>query len=174
MEYWIIYDLATGEDRVRGSGSTGMATMQVLPEGCGIIRVPQAALLGRSIDLAVIRSAFAAEIDAEAEAIRARFITALPGQVGAYLLKASAARRWLADHTASTSMLQPEATARNMTLEDLCAEVIQREADWEAAAGPIEGVRLGAKDAMAAATTLGAIVAARRIDWSAILAASNA
>lgn len=174
MEYWIIYDLATGQDRVRGSGSTGMVAAQVVPEGCGIVRVPPGALYGETIDLAVIREAFASEIDAEAEVARTLFITALPGQVGAYLLKANAARRWLADEASSTAMLQPEATARGLTLEALCAEVLQREADWEGAAGPIEGIRLGAKAALSAATTLGAIVAARRVDWSAINAAARA
>jgi hypothetical protein len=83
-------------------------------------------------------------------------------------LKANAARRWLADNNAPTWMLQPEATSRGMTLDDLCAEVLQREEDWERAAGPIEGLRLAAKAALETAVKLGAIVEAAKVDWSAL------
>lgn len=170
MEHWIIYDLATGEPRWRGSGSAGTAALQPLGDTLGIVLVPQIAIEGADIDLDVIRAAMEIRVDNEAEAIRQRFITALPGQVGAYLLKANAARRWLADPTAPTWMLQPEATSRGMTLEALCAEVLQREEDWERAAGPIEGLRLGAKDGIGKAATLGAIVAAAKVDWSTLYA----
>lgn len=166
MEYWIVYDLATGEPLYRGSGSAGMGAVQVLPDGAALILVPQAVVQTTEINLDLLRAYLATSVDNQAEQVRGRFITALPGQVGAYLLKANAARRWLADNTAPTWMLQPEATSRGMSLNDLCAEVVQREEDWERAAGPIEGLRLGAKDAVAAAGTLGAIVEAAKVDWS--------
>lgn len=170
MEYWIFYDLVSGEERMRGSGPVGTAAVQRVPEGRGLVVVPAEAAMGDVLDLDLIREALAIKIDDEAELIRRRFITSLPGQVGAYLLKANAARRWLADNTAPTRMLQPEATSRGLTLEALCAEVLQREEDWESAAGPIEGLRLGAKDRVAKAQTLGAIVAAATVDWSSLYA----
>ncbi|MCU6454357.1 hypothetical protein LPN01_09720 [Sphingomonas sp. A2-49] len=168
MEYWIVYDLASGEQRWRGSGTPGTAAQQELGDGLGMVLVPAAAVRGSTVDLDIVRAASAARIDAEAEAIRQRFITALPGQIGAYLLKANAARRWLADNSAPTWMLQPEATSRRMSLEALCAEVLQREADWERAAGAIEGLRLGAKDAVEVADSIGAIVIAATVDWAAL------
>lgn len=176
MEYWIVFDLATGAPVYPGSGQPGTAAYQQVPEGMKLVVVPQAVITTAwpTLNLDPLRSALMIEVDTEAELVRRRFITALPGQVGAYLLKANAVRRWLADRTASTAMLQPEATSRGMTLEALCADVLQREADWESAAGPIEALRLGAKDAIAAATTLGAIVAARQIDWSALDASPSA
>lgn len=168
MEYWVVYDLATGEPLYRGSGSAGMGAVQVLPDGTALIRVPQAVVQTTEINLDLLRAYLAISIDNQAEQVRGRFITALPGQVGAYLLKANAARRWLADNSAPTWMLQPEATSRGMSLGDLCAEVLQREEDWERAAGPIEGLRLAAKAALETAVTLGAIVEAAKVDWSAL------
>ncbi|WP_294195856.1 hypothetical protein [uncultured Sphingomonas sp.] len=175
MEYWIIYDLATGQPFYPGSGQPGTAAYQQVPEGFALVVVPAAVMTAAwpALNLDPLRAAMMMEVDNEAELVRRRFITALPGQVGAYLLKANAARRWLADHAASTAMLQPEASARGMTLEALCAEVLQREADWEQAAGPIESIRLAAKDAIVAAPTLGAIVAARQTDWSSLDAATG-
>lgn len=176
MEFWIVFDVATGMPLYPGSGQTGTAAFQQVAEGQQLVVIPPAVMTSAwpTLNLDPLRDAMMMEVDNEAERVRRRFITALPGQVGAYLLKANAARRWLADSSASTAMLQPEATARGMTLEALCAEVLQREADWESAAGPIEALRLAAKDAIAAAPTLGATVAARQINWSVLDAAADA
>ncbi|MBB3586011.1 hypothetical protein [Sphingomonas sp. BK481] len=70
MEYWIVYDLASGAERWRGSGVTGAAAGQVLPDGLGIVLVPSAALGGETLDLDVLRDTAAASIDMQAEAIR--------------------------------------------------------------------------------------------------------
>lgn len=176
MEFWIVYDVQTGAPLYPGSGQPGTAAYQQLADGAALLVVPRQTMTDTwpVLNLQPLRDTMMVAIDMEAEAIRGRFITALPGQVGAYLLKANAARRWLADRSASTAMLQPEATKRGMTLEALCDEVLQREADWEAAAGPIESLRLGAKEAVAAADTLLALVAARTIDWTALGDAASA
>lgn len=50
-DFWIVYDLASGEERWRGSGSVGSAAQQQLPEGLGVVIVPQAALVGAMLDL---------------------------------------------------------------------------------------------------------------------------
>lgn len=39
MEYFITYDIASGEERWRGSGEQGVAALQRLPAGWGIIEV---------------------------------------------------------------------------------------------------------------------------------------
>jgi hypothetical protein len=168
MEYWIFYDLASGEERMRGSGPIGTAAVQRVPEGLGIALVPAAAAMGQTLDLDLIRAALEIQIDNEAEQVRGRFITALPGQVGTYWLKAEVARKWLADNTSSTVMLASEARSRRMTIADLAAEVIANADAWAFAADAIEGLRWDAKFEMAQATTFGAIVEASKVDWSAL------
>lgn len=165
MESWIVYDLATGEELFARQGAVGMAAYQWLPEGAAVVVVPAAVVATLPRDYAPLKAQLVDAVDAEAEAVRARYVTALPAQVGTYLLKEAAARAWLADNSASTAMLQPEATARGLTLDDLAAEVIANAEAWARLAGAIEGLRFAAKARIAAATTIGAIVEAAVIDW---------
>lgn len=165
-EYWIVYDLASGEELYAGQGQDGAASYQQLPENAGLLLVPQAVVVHQPRDLDTLRAALAIGIDNAAEQIRARFVTALPAQVGTYLLKEAAARAWLADETASTVMLEPEATARGMTIAALAVEVIAHAEAWARLAGAIEGLRFAAKTRIAAATTIGAIAEAAVVDWS--------
>lgn len=167
MEYWVVYELDSGKPLYRGSGSIGTAAVQPVREGAALILVPQAILQKPDeIDLDALREALTIGVDNEAERMRGRFITALPGQVGAYVLKAQVARRWTADNTSSTVGLASEAKSRRMTIADLAAEVIAREDSWLLASDAIEGVRFGAKLAIAEAQTFGAIVEASKLDWS--------
>lgn len=166
MEYWVVYDLDTGEPLYRGSGSPGMGAVQPVREGAALILVPHAIVETPEINLDALREALTIGVDNEAERMRGRFITALPGQVGAYVLKAQVARRWTADNTSSTVGLASEAKSRRMTIADLAAEVIAREDSWLLASDAIEGVRFGAKLAIAEAQTFGAIVEASKLDWS--------
>lgn len=168
MESWIVYDIATGEELFAGQGTTGAAASQWVPEGAAIVVVPAAVVASRPRDYAPLKVEIERRIDAAAEVVRARFATSLPLQVGTYLMKEAAARRWLADPAASTVMLQPEATGRGMTLTALAAEVIARYEQWAVASGLIEGARWTAKTRLAAATNLAGIVAAGVIDWSVI------
>ncbi|MDP1026400.1 hypothetical protein Q5H91_04180 [Sphingomonas sp. KR1UV-12] len=166
MEYWIVYDLATGAELYPGSGMPGTAAYQQPPEGAGIVVVPQAVVAQQPRDLGALKAALILGVDNDAERARAAIITALPGQVGTYVLKEAAARAWLADNGASTAMLQPEATARGMTIAALAAEVIANAEAWAQLSGAIEGMRYAAKARIAAAATIGAIVEAAVIDWS--------
>lgn len=172
MEYWIIYDLETGEELYAGSGSIGTGAFQKVPDGAGILIVPQAVVAQRPRDLEALRTALVIGVDNQAEQARARFVTALPAQVGTYLLKEAAARAWLADGAAPTVMLQPEATARGMTIAQLAAEVIANAEAWATLAGSIEGLRFAAKERIAAASTIGAIASAAVIDWESLDAAA--
>lgn len=165
MESWIVYDLATGEELFARQGGVGMAAYQWLPEGAAVAVVPAAVVATLPRDWAPLKAQLDAAVDAEAEAVRARYVTALPAQVGTYLLKEPAARAWLADSSASTAMLQREATARGMTLDELANEVIAKAEAWAILAGAIEGLRFTAKVRIAAAATIGAIVEAAVIDW---------
>lgn len=168
MEHWIVFDLASGEARWRGSGPYGAAAAQPLPEGLGVVIVPQAVVASPTddLDLASLRAALINSVDMQAEQRRSLYITALPGQVGAYWLKEAVARRWLADNAVSTAALQPEATARGMTIAELAAEVIANAEAWELLSGVIEGVRFTAKVGIDTASNIGGIVQAATLDWS--------
>jgi len=166
MEYWIIYDLATGGDRLRGSGPVGTAAIQTVPEGLGIVLVPPAAVMGPTIELDVIRSASLTGIDAQAELVRQSILTPGAGQAMTYQRKEAEARAWSIDNDTTTPFLSAEADARGMTIADLAAEVIQLADAWVAIGAAIEGLRMGAKAAVGRAASLGAIVAAGKVDWS--------
>lgn len=56
MEFWIVYDRATGAQLWRGSGSTGVAAAQELGDSQGIIIVPQAVVQTPEINLDVLRA----------------------------------------------------------------------------------------------------------------------
>jgi hypothetical protein len=166
MEYWIIYDLATGADRLRGSGPVGTAGLQAVPEGFGIVLVPPAAVMGPTIDLDVIRSASAVGIDAQAEVVRQSILTPGSGQAMTYQRKEAEARAWSLDDGSATPFLSAEASARGMTIADLAAEIIQLADAWVAIGAAIEGLRMGAKAAVGRAANLGEIVAAGKVNWS--------
>ena len=166
MEYWIVYDLASGAERWRGSGVTGAAAGQVLSEGLGIVLVPSAALGGETLDLDVLRETAAASIDAQAEAMRQSILTPGAGQAMTYQRKEAEARAWSLDNDTITPFLSAEAGARGLTIADLAAEIIQLADAWVAVGAAIEGLRMGAKAAVRRAANLGAIVAAGTVDWS--------
>jgi hypothetical protein len=166
MEYWVVFDLATGEERWRGAGSVGMAAQQEVPDGLGVAVVPAAAVRTASIDLDVIRSASASQIDATAEVVRMGFLTPGAGQAMTYQRKEAEARAWTADNGAFTPFLSAEAPARGMTVAALAAEVIRLADAWTTIGSAIEAMRMKAKADIAQATNLGEIIAASRVDWS--------
>jgi hypothetical protein len=169
MEYWIVYDLASGAERWRGSGVTGAAAGQVLPEGLALVLVPSQALEGEALDLDVLRKMSSNLIDLQAEQARQAFLTPGAGQALTYQSKEAEARAWINDKRTAVPFLAAEAAARGMPIADLVAAVIKRADRWTAAGSAIEGLRMGAKAAVANAKTLGAIVSAGRVEWSSIL-----
>lgn len=167
MEYWIVYHLATGGELWRASGAIGTASLQDLPEGLGLVVVPPAALLGVELDLDMLRTMATEQIDAGAELVRQRFLTPGAGQALTYQRKEAEARAWQADGLSATPFLDAEAIARGMTIEAVVEEVIRNADAWIKAGAVIEAKRMGAKAAAASATTLGGIVAASKVDWTA-------
>lgn len=166
MEHWIIYDLASGEELWRGGGSVGSAAQQEFAEGMGMVMVPAQVVLAPAIDLDALRDASAIKIDAEAELIRQRILTPGAGQAMTYQRKEAEARAWSLDNDTTTPFLTAEAGAREMTIADLAAEIIELADAWVAIGAAIEGLRMGAKAAVGRAANLGAIVAAGKVDWS--------
>ena len=170
MEHWAIYNVETGAFLWGGSGPAGYAALQPLPEGAALALVPMAALATPGqVNLEPLRSAAEADLDAQADQLAQKFITPGIRKALTYPRKEAEARAWLASgqpDTVAGPFLSKEAAARGMTVPDLAMEVIQRSDAWAAIGSEIEARTQGAKAALAAAATVGAIVAASRIDWS--------
>lgn len=151
-----------------------------LPEGAdlpeGAVAVPRLPADGERwdgagfvFDGAALVAEVHAAIDAQAEAIRARFITASPGQAMTYLQKDAEARAWLADHNAPTPMLSAEAEALGIPVGTLAGQVIANADLWGLIGGKIEGARRAAKQAASAATSAAGVRAALNINWQDVI-----
>lgn len=110
-----------------------------------------------------------AEIDRQAGEIRLRFITDIPGQQMVYLSKAAEAQAHLAEPEGNFPLLEAEAAATGETLAVVAQRVRTTAAQWTAIAALIEGARYGTKQAVRAAETPEAKLAAAQIDWDALL-----
>ncbi len=168
-EYWIVYDASSGAEWFRGSGPQGTMAIQEPAEGGAIIEVPSAAISGVATDLQKIRLFYAARIDAEAEGMRALFITPGSGQALTYIRKEAEARAYVADNGASTPLLTAEASATGVTVADLAATVIASADQWTAIGAQIEALRIGAKQGLSQAANLLEIAQAAAVDWSGLL-----
>ncbi len=166
MEYWLIYDVGTGDVLVRGSGMHGAAALPLPDEGAAMIVVPKAVVAQPELNLEALRAALVKRIDAEAEAVRLRYLTAGAGQALVYASKETEARAWLVDDALPTPFLTAEAAARNMTIAALAAEVVAMANQWTAIGAAIEGLRMGAKAQLQAAQNVATMVAAATIDWA--------
>lgn len=170
MEYWIVYSLDTFQEVYRGSGNVGSSAYQQMPEGTGLVVVPYAVIANGPLDLEALRAAMSLFVDTSAEDFRLQFLTAGMGQAMTYQRKEAEARAWLADNTTRTPFLEAEASACDITVEELVPVVIARADQWEVVGALIEGERMGAKAKIAQGETFADIVKVGRIDWQALLA----
>lgn len=118
--------------------------------------------------LAALRQRAMEQVDAQAEFQRLARITPGAGQALVYERKRAEAERMATDpdpQPVDYPMLAAEVGITAATLADVGAVVRTLAAQWTAAAAAIEGVRLGAKAAIAAATTPPAIRAAAQVTW---------
>lgn len=166
LPFYVVYSTADDAERWRGRGDPAL---QQLPEGCAIAVVPQAAVLGATLDLDAVKSYYSAQIDADAETRRNQFLTPGSGQAITYLVKENEARAWTKDNTAPTPFLTAEAASCNTTIASLAALVIQQADLWHGIGSKIEAARRKANVEIDAATTIGAIVAAASVNWNASL-----
>lgn len=114
-----------------------------------------------------IRASAASKIDRAAEVARLRYITPGAGQIGVYVEKSAQARAFVAaypDATAAAAAapaswpyLAAETGITATTLFGVAVAIDAMAQQWTAAAALIEAARLGAKAAIAAATTEAAI-----------------
>lgn len=123
-------------------------------------------------DLSVIKADLLAKIDKQAGAVRGRYITTTPGQEMIYLEKRREAELILADPgqgdnvpDASTPHITSEASQHGVTRFEKAVEVVTMAQLWATISPAIETLRLAAKDAVNAATTVAQARAAANITW---------
>ena len=108
------------------------------------------------------------KIDSDAEAARLRYITAGSGQAMTYQQKAQEAAAVLADPSPTLEnypLLAAEVGITAATIQEVAQVVDGAFQAWRVVGGRIEGLRLGGKAAVAAATTVEDAKAAAAIDW---------
>jgi hypothetical protein len=169
MDYFVIYDIASGESIMTDHGPGGGAGIQ-LEEGWAVMAIPREAMrpLGR-VDLETIKTSYNATVDADADKVRGLVITNYPGQIGTYLEKEAEARRILAGNTSDLCYLSLEAQRFGVTLEERAQVVIDTANEWRPINGRIEDLRVGAKKAITEATNLTQIAQATKINWQAAI-----
>lgn len=120
-------------------------------------------------DLPKIEAMLLARIDAEAGAVRLRFITDTPGQALTYRKKEDEARDHQAGGAGPWPMLEAEAAATEQSVAALAAEVFAAANLWVALGAAIEGARMGAKKSVREAESGQAKRDAAVIDWEALI-----
>lgn len=165
MEFWIVYDLATGDELYAGSGSIGASAYQVVPEGAALIVVPQAVVARQPRDLDALRDALLVGVDAGAEEQRQRILTPGAGQALAYSTKLAEARMIVAGGTEPTPFLSAEAEARDESVMALADRVVAAATRWAVAGAAIEAARTRAKLNLIQAVSLGGLIQAARVAW---------
>ena len=122
--------------------------------------------LGPALD--ALKAAAVAEIDAQAEQQRQRYLTPGAGQALVYERKRAEAERMATDadpQPADYPLLAAEVGITAPTLAEVGAAVRALADQWTAAAAAIEATRLSAKAAIAAATTPPEVRAAAHVTW---------
>lgn len=165
MEFWIVYDIETGAELYAGSGNTGSAAYQQVPEGAALIVVPQAVVARTPRDLDALRAALIVGVDASAEDVRQRILTPGAGQALVYSAKLAEARAVLSGADEPTPFLTAEADARSITVAEMAAQVVAAAARWAQAGAAIEATRACAKQELFQAATLGGLIEAARVAW---------
>jgi hypothetical protein len=122
------------------------------------------------MDAAAIDSNLSRIIDMQAGEVRARFITVAPGMDMTYLRKEREAREWTEGaNPEDFPLLACEAQVKGASVGAIAALVRSKADQWAYVAALIEAARMGAKQAVQAATTIEAKKAAAVVDWAPIL-----
>lgn len=176
-EYWIIYDVATGAELMRGHGPNGSSAIQVLEEGWGLMPVSRAAAASLPLDLELVRADLRAKVDVEAEATRQLFVTPGSGQAMEYAeVRAELARydavveAGVAPDPNDYPFVQEESATRGVSLTAIFDEVRTALIGWTVVGKRIRAARMGAKAVIGAADNLTTLAAAAAVDWQAVLA----
>lgn len=126
--------------------------------------------------LAALEKLLHERIDAQAGAVRLRFISDSPGQALTYQRKEAEARAWVADPEtpmASLPFLAAEVAATEADAAACAATIIAAADAWAQVGSTIEGCRIAAKRAVSAATNASDMAAAAIVDWAAVAAVQD-
>lgn len=172
MKHFVVYDIATGNVLRTGTCPPEMVQLQA-GAGEGVIEASPGVVAVAEVNLEPVRQQTYGKIDDQAEAVRAKFITIGSGQAMTYHRKETEARAFDAatDPVATDyPFLNAEATATGIAIADVAAAVLAQTNAWVVIGAKIEGARMAAKKAVAAAADIPAMVAAATIDWDTVLA----
>ncbi|SEH22519.1 hypothetical protein [Rhizobium sp. NFR12] len=123
----------------------------------------------KEIDLDAVRLEAVDRVDRGAEAFRMTFITPGFGQVMVYQQKLAEARAKVANPSVADAEIPhivAEALATSKTKAEVAHDVVETFERWQLVSASIEGKRMAAKAAIAAAETAEAVKAASAVDWS--------
>ena len=122
-------------------------------------------------EIAAAKAAATAEVDSQAEVTRLLYVTPGSAQALVYEAKRHEAISFMADQSpdpADYPLLGAEVGITAATLAEVADAVLAMAAQWRSVAAEIERLRLGAKAAISAATTISAVRAASSgIAWPA-------
>ncbi|TCT35363.1 hypothetical protein [Martelella mediterranea] len=110
-------------------------------------------------ELSAVTSSLSDRIDADAEDIRAKYITTGAGQAMAYLEKASQAKAYLAETDpvdADYPLLVAEVGITGETVAEVATVIDTMQKQWVAICAQIEPIRIGAKEQIKVAETVAA------------------
>ncbi|MFG1417005.1 hypothetical protein V5F38_04205 [Xanthobacter sp. V0B-10] len=134
------------------------------------VRIVGGGIVPRSVDLSALKATLCTQIDAAAEAERARYITPGAGQAMTYQTKAAEALALAADHAPDPSAYPLLSAEIGITASDLAgvgAVVRAAYAAWQVIGAGIERARLAGKAAVQAASDEAEARAAAAVEWPA-------
>jgi hypothetical protein len=168
--FYAVFDEATGA--YLWGGQCDEADLQ-RQAGAGqyVIQTDTNPVAVTTVNLDPVRASLCNRIDAEAGAVRARFITVAPGQEMTYVFKANEAQSYVASDTDPTHypFMRAEAAATDKTLDEVHASVLESTTLFIIIGARIEGARMAAKQAVNAADNANAMIAAATLDWAAVI-----
>ena len=167
---YIVWDMGSDVPARWGQCQPGFVDAQA-GEGERAIEMRDASLAWAAGNLSPIRDALLDRIDREAGAIRARFITDVPGQAQTYEKKEAEARAWTAgDPEADYPFMAAEATVRGVPIAQVRAEIMAQVDALKPIAALVEAHRIHAKQSVKDAETVAGMILAATVDWEAVLA----
>lgn len=182
MTYFITYDLETGEHGPGGSCAPhdllnqcrdGVGVIEVLRDPMGPIEATVPGLNGEptpvilyGVDPEAAREALLHVVDLTAGVAHGNVGSKFPGLAEIHAAKAAEARAYKGKpDVVAFPLLTAEAAVRDISIEELRKAVLAKANAAALAHSVIEGKRIAAKLAVAAAGNVGAMVAASTVDW---------
>ena len=115
-----------------------------------------------------LRASTLRKIDAEAEAVRSRYVTPGSGQALVYQAKQQEAEAMLNGLATEPPHIMAEAAARGLQPIDLARQIVAASSKWLRVSPRIEAIRTAAKGAVKTARTAAEIRAAGEVDWQSV------